>query len=46
VAFGSIELGDLAPGEWKELTREDFEGDRLKNGAQGGDRRLGDRDPT
>ena len=25
VAFGSIELGDLAPGEWKELTREDFE---------------------
>jgi 23S rRNA pseudouridine2605 synthase len=26
VAFGSIELGMLAPGTWRELTREDFRG--------------------
>src|SRR5215831_19481455 len=24
IAFGSIELGNLAPGEWRELTREEF----------------------
>ena len=26
VAFGSIELGSLAPGDWRELRREQFEG--------------------
>jgi 23S rRNA pseudouridine2605 synthase len=24
VAFGPIELGGLQPGEWRELSREDF----------------------
>jgi 23S rRNA pseudouridine2605 synthase len=26
VAFGGLELGDLPPGKWREVTREEIEG--------------------